>query len=172
MAGSEKDELPMLSGTHLQSSGEYVDSRLQTFASRARSASMSIPANSVEYYGTEANLVGHTGPLRTQRRTPFVQMSGPLFVNPRPENFMHPSQGLLGLPTKESKVERFPSINGMDQNEWPDDNYARKNEHLWRSGQLGMCNDPYCTTCPTYYNYKGAQPKISKGSSLFDTKVL
>ncbi|KAD7477307.1 hypothetical protein R6Q59_007130 [Mikania micrantha] len=30
-----------------------------------------------------------------------------------------------------------------------------KNEYLLRSGQLGMCNDPYCTTCPTSYYYKG-----------------
>ncbi|KAI3796845.1 hypothetical protein L1987_39531 [Smallanthus sonchifolius] len=29
------------------------------------------------------------------------------------------------------------------------------NEHLLRSGQLGMCNDPYCTTCPTSYYNKG-----------------
>ncbi|KAI9174485.1 hypothetical protein LWI28_018100 [Acer negundo] len=33
-----------------------------------------------------------------------------------------------------------------------------------------MCNDPYCTTCPTYYNFKGVQPKNSKGSGLFDPK--
>ncbi|KAJ0702466.1 putative cyclic nucleotide-binding domain, Ion transport domain, rmlC-like jelly roll [Helianthus annuus] len=30
-----------------------------------------------------------------------------------------------------------------------------KNEHLLKSGRLGMCNDPYCTTCPSSYYYKG-----------------
>ncbi|KAL8202024.1 hypothetical protein R6Q57_011171 [Mikania cordata] len=30
-----------------------------------------------------------------------------------------------------------------------------KNEYLLRSGQLGMCSDPYCTTCPSSYYYKG-----------------
>uniref|UniRef100_A0A6N2K9W8 Ion transport domain-containing protein n=1 Tax=Salix viminalis TaxID=40686 RepID=A0A6N2K9W8_SALVM len=26
-----------------------------------------------------------------------------------------------------------------------------------RSGQLGMCNDPYCTTCPSYYHSKDSR---------------
>ncbi|KAJ0467021.1 putative cyclic nucleotide-binding domain, Ion transport domain, rmlC-like jelly roll [Helianthus annuus] len=33
--------------------------------------------------------------------------------------------------------------------------HGTKNEHLLRSGQLGMCNDPFCTTCPSTYYYKG-----------------
>ncbi|KAK4842881.1 hypothetical protein QYF36_001207 [Acer negundo] len=170
MAGYEKDEVPMLSDSHPQLSDERVDSRFQMFASRTRSASISIPMNSMESYGPEVNLVGHTGPLRTARRTPFIQMSGPLYVSPKPDNLFRPPQGVLSLKTTEPKAERFPSFNGMDQNDWHDDNYAGKNEHLLRSGQLGMCNDPYCTTCPTYYNFKGVQPKNSKGSGLFDPK--
>ncbi|KAK0586892.1 hypothetical protein LWI29_014011 [Acer saccharum] len=170
MAGYEKDEVPMLSDSHPQLSEERVDSRFQMFASRTRSASISIPMNSMESYGPEVNLVGHTGPLRTARRTPFIQMSGPLHVSPKPDNLFRPPQGVLSLKTTEPKAERFPSFNGMDQNDWHDDNYAGKNEHLLRSGQLGMCNDPYCTTCPTYYNFKGVQPKNSKGSGLFDPK--
>ncbi|KAI3797720.1 hypothetical protein L1987_32983 [Smallanthus sonchifolius] len=41
--------------------------------------------------------------------------------------------------------------------QWPndDDGNEEKNKHLLKSGQLGICNDPYCTTCPTSYNYKG-----------------
>ncbi|KAK2664629.1 hypothetical protein Ddye_003203 [Dipteronia dyeriana] len=163
MAGSEKDEVPMLSDSHPQLSDERVDSRSQMFSSRTRSASISIPMNSMESYGTEANLVGHTGPLRTARRTPLIQMSGPLYVSRKPDDLFRPPQGV------QPKPERFPSSNGMDQNDWHDDNYAGKNEHLLRSGQLGMCNDPYCTTCPTYYNFR-VQPKNSKGSGLFDPK--
>ncbi|KAL5748691.1 hypothetical protein ACOSQ2_025988 [Xanthoceras sorbifolium] len=170
MAGYEKEEVPILSDSQPQLSDERVDSRFQMFASRTRSASMSIPMNSMESYGTEANLVGHTGPLRTERRTPFIQMSGPLYASRKPDNIFRLTQGVPTLKTTEPKAERFPSFNGMDQNDWRDDSYAGKNEHLLRSGQLGMCNDPYCTICPTYYNFKGSQPKISKTSGLFDPK--
>ncbi|MBA0714195.1 hypothetical protein Golax_013183 [Gossypium laxum] len=70
----------------------------------------------------------------------------------------------------EPKAEKFPSFNGKDENDWPDNNYSGKNEHLLRSGQLGMCSDPYCTTCPTYYNFKPEQQKNSRVSGIFDTK--
>nr|KAJ0223954.1 hypothetical protein LSAT_V11C200057500 [Lactuca sativa] len=30
-------------------------------------------------------------------------------------------------------------------------NYSHQSEHLMKSGQLGMCDDPYCTTCPAAY---------------------
>ncbi|GJW41993.1 hypothetical protein Tco_0070792 [Tanacetum coccineum] len=52
-----------------------------------------------------------------------------------------------------------------------DDGKEAKNEHLLRSGQLGICNDPYCTTCPTPYSYKG-QLLISKVSQGLDHSVL
>ncbi|CAM6089431.1 unnamed protein product [Calypogeia fissa] len=28
-----------------------------------------------------------------------------------------------------------------------------KHEHLLRSGPMGRCNDPFCTTCPSYFGY-------------------
>ncbi|KAJ9542674.1 hypothetical protein OSB04_029180 [Centaurea solstitialis] len=37
------------------------------------------------------------------------------------------------------------------------------NEHLLRSGQLGMCNNPYCTICPSSFSYQ-EQLKSSKGN--------
>jgi cyclic nucleotide gated channel len=46
-----------------------------------------------------------------------------------------------------------------------------KHANLLRSGQLGMCNDPYCTTCPSYYNRKAAQIPTSRVSALFDSTV-
>jgi len=173
MAGFEKDDIPMLSDTNGQSSHEHVDSQFQKLAYRTKSASISIPMNSVESYESETILVGHTGPLRSERRTPFTQMSGPLYVGRKPENLFRPNQAIAGCKTVEPLKGNFPSSNGKDPVDWPHDIYTGKNEHLLRSGQLGMCNDPYCTTCPIYYdNFKAAQQKNSKGSSVFDTKVF
>lgn len=170
MAAYEKDDLPMLSDSHL--SDENVDSRLNVFASRTRSASLSIPTNSTDSYEPQPFLVGHTGPLRNERRTPFVQMSGPLYISRNRENNFRPNQGVTSIQMPERKIETYPSFSGMEQNDWSEDNYARKNEHLLRSGQLGMCNDPYCTTCPTFYNYQAGQAKRQKTSGIFDAKVF
>ncbi|XP_031263919.1 probable cyclic nucleotide-gated ion channel 20, chloroplastic [Pistacia vera] len=168
MAGYEKDDLPMLSDSRL--SNENVDSRLNVFASRTRSASLSIPMNSTESYEPQPNLVGHTGPLRNERRTPFIQMSGPLYISRHWENNLRPNQGVTSIQMPERKIETYPSFSGMEQNDWSEDSYAKKNEHLLRSGQLGMCNDPYCTTCPTFYNYQAGQAKHQKTSRIFDAK--
>lgn len=170
MAGDEKDEMPMLSDSQSKSSDRNFDFRLQTFASRTRSASMSITMNSTDSFEPEANLVGLTGPLRNERRTQFLQMSGPLYSNRKPDHIFRRNQGVTGVNLVETKAEKFPSFSGMDQNDWLDDRYEAKNEHLLRSGQLGMCNDPYCTTCPTYY--KATRSKHSKSSGIFDPKVL
>ncbi|KAK8503978.1 hypothetical protein V6N12_019145 [Hibiscus sabdariffa] len=167
MASYDKDEVPMLSDIYPQSSENNQDSQFQTAISRTRSASISIPMNFIESY-QNANLVGHTGPLRNERKTPFTQMSGPLYINRRPESSFQLNQSTASRKTGEPKAEKFPSFNGMDEKDWSDNNYAGKNEHLLRSGQLGMCNDPYCTTCPTYYNFRLEQQK--KVSGIFDTK--
>ncbi|ONI09486.1 hypothetical protein PRUPE_5G240800 [Prunus persica] len=170
MAGYERDEVPMLSDTHPQLSDENVHLQFETFMSRTRSASVSIPMDSMDSsFEREASLVSHTGPLRSRTKTPFLPMSGPLY-NRRPDNIFRLTQA---VPGQEEAVkpagEKFPSTNVTNQNEGTDDNYAGKNEHLLRSGQLGMCNDPYCTTCPTY-NLKAAQPQHSKASGIFDPK--
>ncbi|XP_007010887.2 PREDICTED: probable cyclic nucleotide-gated ion channel 20, chloroplastic isoform X3 [Theobroma cacao] len=169
MACYDKDEVPMLSDIHPQPSENNQDSQFQALFSRTQSASISIPMNSIESYES-TNLVGHTGPLRNERKIPFIQMSGPLYISRKPENSFHPNQSVAGHKMVESKAEKFPSFNGVDEKDWSDNNYVGKNEHLLRSGQLGMCNDPYCTTCPTYYNFKADQEKNSKASGIFDTK--
>ncbi|KAF5730264.1 cyclic nucleotide-gated ion channel 20 chloroplastic [Tripterygium wilfordii] len=168
MASGDKDELPMLSDMHPRSNEENVDPRFQAFASRTRSASLSIPTSS-ESYKKETNLVGFTGPLRSERRTPQIQMSGPLQVSRVSRNLFQPGNGVMGHKLLEPKTEKFPSFRANDQNDWMDEKQGGKNEHLMRSGQLGMCNDPYCTTCPTYYT-KAARQKYSKASGLFDPK--
>lgn len=99
-------------------------------------------------------------------------MSGPLYVSRKPENLFWPNQGVTGPKTMEPLVSKFTSFKGKDQDDWPHDNNFGKNEHLLRSGQLGMCNDPYCTTCPTYNNFIAAQQMNSKASLAFDPKVL
>ncbi|KAK6128212.1 hypothetical protein DH2020_038046 [Rehmannia glutinosa] len=131
---------------------------------------MSIPINSQDSSEYEPNLVGFTGPLRNQRRNPIVPMSGPLYANRNNEFiFQPPPQGALRKKTNEPKIERYPSIAPTENNDWPADDYVGKNEHLLKSGQLGMCNDPYCTTCPMYYNVKGRQ-RYSRTSEILDAK--
>lgn len=168
MAEFEKDEVPMLSDTHPKPSNEPVDSKFQTVVPRTRSVSISIPMIPMDPYERDTNLVGHTGPLRSQRKTPFNQMSGRLYVTHRPGNLFLQNKVAPGSKAVESKTENFPSLCGMSENDLQN-NYAGKNEHLVRSGPLGMCNDPYCTTCPTYF--KATQQRDSKASGIFNPKV-
>ncbi|GAB4842685.1 Probable cyclic nucleotide-gated ion channel 20, chloroplastic [Ancistrocladus abbreviatus] len=161
----EKDEIPMLSDTHSQILDEHYGSQFQRSALWTRSASMSIPVNYIPSYD-ENNLVGHTGPLRSARKASFIQMSGPLYIGRKPQDSYKPLQGVLQQNAKEPLADTLLTYRGMDKNEWPEDNHAERNEHLMRSGQLGMCNDPYCTTCPSSYNYKAG--KYRRTSDIFD----
>lgn len=157
----------MLSASQGQNSANHEDPRFGALTSRTRSASMSIPSNSNDSYQNQTYFVGHTGPLRSERKTTFSTMSGPIFGAPRPEN-LHFTQGGGRHTVVELNKQKYPSFRMKDQNDWPEDSYKGKNEHLLRSGQLGMCNDPYCTTCPTYYNSREARRKIAKSSGIFD----
>ncbi|KAJ6868353.1 hypothetical protein NC651_033427 [Populus alba x Populus x berolinensis] len=170
MANHDKDNTPTLSDTHPKSVDENVDSQFRPFLSRTQSASTSIPLDSMESYGSETNLVGFTGPLRSARKAPLVQMSGPLYINRNTENLFLAKHGVTIRKKVDSKPEKYPSLNGRDTNDW-DDNYTATNAHLMRSGQLGMCNDPYCTTCPLYYHSTASQQRDAKTSSIFDSKV-
>ncbi|MED6157516.1 putative cyclic nucleotide-gated ion channel 20, chloroplastic [Stylosanthes scabra] len=162
MASFEKDEEPTLLGTHVPRSDEPVDSNFRRFVTRTRSASMSIPMASMESSDREATFVGHTGPLLSVRKTPFPHMSGPLYPT---QGTGYPSQCssvATGNKVGESRTEKF---HNTVESHWNNNN-DRKNEHLLRSGQLGMCNDPYCTTCPTYF--KAAQQGNSRTSYRID----
>ncbi|KAB5531722.1 hypothetical protein DKX38_018392 [Salix brachista] len=155
MADHEKDDAPMLSDTHPKLMDEEVDSRFSPFPSRTPSESISITVNSMESYGS-ANRVGYTGPLRRERKAPLAQMSGPLYINRNTENLFPANHGVIARKKVEPKPESYVSFKGMDQNSRDDLNTAT-NSHLMRSGQLGMCNDPYCTTCPSYYHSKDSR---------------
>ena len=156
MADHEKDDVSLLSDTHPKLVDEEVDSRFSPFLSRNQSASISIPVNSMESYGFENNLGGYTGPLHRERKAPLVQMSGPLYINRNTENLFLANHGVTARKKVEPKPERCQSFKGMDPSGW-DDVYTDTNAHLMRSGQLGMCNDPYCTTCPSYYDSKDSR---------------
>ncbi|KAJ6881649.1 cyclic nucleotide-gated ion channel 20 [Populus alba x Populus x berolinensis] len=156
MADHEKDDVSMLSDTHPKLVDEEVDSRFSPFLSRNQSASISIPVNSMESYGFETNLGGYTGPLHSERKAPMVQMSGPLYINRNTENLFLANHVVTAHKKVEPKPERCQSFKGMDPSDW-DDMYTDTNAHLMRSGQLGMCNDPYCTTCPSYYDSKDSR---------------
>lgn len=157
MASFETGELPVLSETEAQQYDEPLDSKFQRLVSRTQSASISIPMSAMESYERETSLVGQTGPLWSARKPPFMQMSGPLYTTPG-----------AGKKVEESKTENFATFRSTGSNYW-NNNHERKNEHLWKSGQLGMCSDPYCTTCPTYF--KASQLRNPKASSKFDPKV-
>eukprot|EP00261_Vitis_vinifera_P040810 XP_019082053.1 PREDICTED: probable cyclic nucleotide-gated ion channel 20, chloroplastic isoform X5 [Vitis vinifera] len=163
MSDLEKDETPMLSEAHSQYLDEPRVSHSHRRTSRNRSASISIPMNSMESYQTESSLVSHTGPLRNEKKTPFIPMSGPLLKS---EGLFPPTPGVRGHRKAEPRAENFPSFNGMEWNNRPHNNYAGKNEHLLRSGQLGVCNDPYCTICPTHF-IDSRQQRNSKFHSAF-----
>ncbi|KAH7529419.1 hypothetical protein FEM48_Zijuj05G0182100 [Ziziphus jujuba var. spinosa] len=136
MAAFEKDEMPTLSDNDPRSSDDdNVNSQFERI-SRTQSASIAISMNSMELYASETNLVGHTGPLRSQR-TPFKPLSGPLNVLHQPNNLLLPNRSVAVKMEAESKAEKVPATtNETNQNEWPNYSFAGKNEHLLRSGQL------------------------------------
>ncbi|RDY01516.1 putative cyclic nucleotide-gated ion channel 20, chloroplastic, partial [Mucuna pruriens] len=158
MTNFEKDELPVLSETHAQHN-ELENSRSGKVVSRTRIASISIPMVPMEPYERETSLVAHTGSLQSVRKSPLMHMSGPLNATNETENVLHQSIVGRGNKTVESKTENFSTLGRKDENHW-NNNYDRKN------GLLGMCNDPYCTTCPT--NFKASMQRPPKASSIFD----
>lgn len=169
MAAFEKDDIPMLSNTDPPMFDEQVDSYFPSYASLGRSSSLSIPATSSGMYGSEAILVGHTGPLRIERSSFMV--SGSKYTGSKPEKLSQSKPGVTESKTAELLAEKIPSFKATDESDWSIHNYAGRNEHLIRSGQLGLCNDPFCITCPTY-NFKASQQKSSRISGIFDAKVF
>ncbi|KAL8142749.1 hypothetical protein V2J09_015781 [Rumex salicifolius] len=150
----EKDEIPMLSETH----GEPIQAReRQRQILSTQSASWSLPMEPLQSQ-ERRNIAGFTGPLRSPRPNSLVQMSGPLYI--RSTSQAYPVQGTLGSNVKESPKEAYTGR----------DNYGEKNDHLMKSGQLGMCSDPYCTVCPSEYRYKAAGLKHKRNNDRFDFK--
>lgn len=167
MGTSEKDEVPMLSPSYPHSD-ENDAFQNRRFTYRTRSASLSMPMSSMDSFENDSSYVGYTGSLRRERRTSLVQMSGPLYIGREPGSSFRPTT--MHKPTLPT-TETYPSISSVERNGWRNNDYTGKNEHLLKSGQLGMCSDPYCSTCPSYYHLKARQNN-SKSSDIFDHRVL
>ncbi|MED6208910.1 hypothetical protein PIB30_049616 [Stylosanthes scabra] len=168
MASFENDELPMLSEKDAEQYDETLNSKLQRFLSRTKS-SIAIPMRSLESYDSETSFVGHTGPLMSERKaTPFVQMSGPLYATAGTGGHLQQRMVVSGRKEDERKTEKFDAFRSAGSKYWHTNKHDKENEHLMRSGQLGMCDDPYCTTCPTYF--KASHNRNPKASTLFDPK--
>uniref|UniRef100_A0A7N0V7F3 Cyclic nucleotide-binding domain-containing protein n=1 Tax=Kalanchoe fedtschenkoi TaxID=63787 RepID=A0A7N0V7F3_KALFE len=158
MAGLEKDDIPMLSDTCPPLEHEHGDSKFRSFGSRSRSVSMST-ATSYVVDSYSNNTSGHTGPLRPDRR------HSPVNRRAADRNFQFTEKETV-LNVADPVTDKYMSFDGTKYKDWQDDNYARNNEHLYKSGQLGLCNDPYCTTCPTYYNFQDAKRNNSRDQTF------
>ncbi|KAL0899869.1 hypothetical protein Bca101_083830 [Brassica carinata] len=140
---NENDEFPIL----VPVSEARSRANTRAFNSRNRSVSFSNSTYSTNRVDNSSVALGYTGPLRTPRRPPpSVQMSGPLYSLRRPDQTFYPPSPTQ--PPDSSSTVDVPS---------EEDEFVLKNANLLKSGQLGMCNDPYCTTCPSYYNRQAAQ---------------
>ncbi|CAN8258977.1 unnamed protein product [Cochlearia groenlandica] len=131
----------------------------KSFTFKNRSVSLSNPTSTIERFDYSSVVLGYTGPLRTKkRRPPLVQISGPFYSTHKQEPLFVPSP-----------IEKPSSAIDMPSQE---DYSVFRNPNLLRSGQLGICNDPYCTTCPSYYNSQAVQYHTSKvSSSKFHTAL-
>ncbi|PHT29528.1 hypothetical protein CQW23_30878 [Capsicum baccatum] len=168
MVASEKDETSLLSPSYpLSNENDAFQNR--HFAYRTRSASLSMPMSSMDSFGNDSTSVGYSGPLRSERQTSLAHMSGPLYVARNPENSFRPTPATVVHDPTLPITKKYPSIRSAERNDWRNNVYTGKNEHLLESGQLGICNDPYCTTCLTYC-YLKARQKNSMSSDIFDHK--
>ncbi|KAG5415848.1 hypothetical protein IGI04_003415 [Brassica rapa subsp. trilocularis] len=128
-------------------------SRAHTRAFNFKNRSVSLSNSTYYIDGCDNSKValGYTVPIRTQRRPP-----GPLYSTPRPESHFPPS---IEPPDSSSTVD----VRSEDES-------VLENANILKSGQLGMCNEPYCTTCPSYYSHQSANFHTSKVSdSRFHT---
>ncbi|CAN8270239.1 unnamed protein product [Cochlearia groenlandica] len=124
-------------------------------------------SSSIDRFDTSIVVLGSTGPLRTHRKPPLLQMSGPL-ASTTLNNPKTPSDS-IGVSSSHEEPKRYPSYKKSSDDD-DDREFVLKHANLLRSGQLGMCNDPYCTTCPSYYNRKAARINTtSRVSAIFDS---
>ncbi|XP_073134490.1 probable cyclic nucleotide-gated ion channel 20, chloroplastic [Henckelia pumila] len=155
MDASEKNDIPMLSDMYLKSDS-LDDSTINRLSSRRESFSMSITTNPL-------------GSCKNDAQSSSVQMSGPIHADSKNEFIFQPPHGALKQKTSDPEFDNYPSMDVMNYDNWSVENYVGKNEHLMKSGQLGLCSDPYCTTCPMYDNEMGRQ-KHFRTPELVDAK--
>ncbi|EOA29964.1 hypothetical protein CARUB_v10013067mg [Capsella rubella] len=158
---NEKDDMHMLPISDSSSS-------TRAFNSRTRNVSHSNPTSYADGSDNSTVVLGYTGPLRTQGRPPLVQMRAPLTSSRQPEPIFlpHPSTTSSDSVGVSTQLEMHPSA--LEHKNTSDD---LKHAKPLRSGTLGVCSDPYCTTCPSHYNHKAALIPHSTGSSYSDSTV-
>ena len=113
MANFEIDEEPMPSEGYAQRSDDIEDSNFQRHVSRTESASLSIPIVSMD---REASLAGHSGPLHSMGKTPFPQISGPLYATHRSGSLLQHSRVVTGNEVVENRTEKFSTFRGTGEN--------------------------------------------------------
>ncbi|KAL0855434.1 hypothetical protein Bca101_060587 [Brassica carinata] len=145
----ENDDVPMLPVSNTSSS-----SRTMPFTSRSRSISLANTSSTIDVFNSSSVDLGYTDPVGTQRRPPLVQMSDPLSSTRSPG-------APFSLPA--------PYTGGFSDFVGASSSQPGKHEHHLKSGKLGMCNDPYCTTCPPDYNHKAAQIPTLRVSATSDS---
>uniref|UniRef100_A0A7N0U3V6 Cyclic nucleotide-binding domain-containing protein n=1 Tax=Kalanchoe fedtschenkoi TaxID=63787 RepID=A0A7N0U3V6_KALFE len=112
-------------------SSDAAESSCKMLTKKKRSASMFIPTCAKGSFDYETLRVAHTGPLQSVEENSSVSIT---------------VSGLLTQKeNKESEMGNRPQVH----------------KHLQTSGPLGLCNNPYCMTCPTHYrvNKKEVQEK-------------
>ncbi|KAG2385054.1 cyclic nucleotide-gated ion channel 20 [Vigna angularis] len=149
MASFENDELQKIpEETDAQPYHETLHSKFQRLLSGKQSASVSIP---MESYEVETSIVGD---------------SGSLYATSESDNLMQHSIVVTGNIAQES-TDEFSIVDSTASKYWHK-SYDSINEHLLRSGKLGICNDPYCTTCPSYF--KSSRLRNPKACNIPDPK--
>ncbi|GAB2247684.1 hypothetical protein Droror1_Dr00007566 [Drosera rotundifolia] len=96
-------------------------------------------------------------PEKTTDGTEFIQINGLThYIS---------AKGSLTRSRREA-LDGFLSYDENDRNSFTD----KENLHLKKSGRLGMCDHPYCTSCPTHCHDKNAPRKQQRRSDIFDPK--
>ncbi|KAH0942533.1 hypothetical protein HID58_002170 [Brassica napus] len=149
---NKNDKIHMLPISDASSSS----SQTRVFTSRTRSVPLSNPTGN-----SNAATLGYAGSLPSQR-PPLFPVTGPLSSSTRRPEPLFPRPA--HPPTRRSSgfFGDLEEVNSSDNDE------LLKHAHRLRSGKLGMCNDPYCTTCPSNYNPKASRlPNPTVSASTF-----
>ncbi|KAH9290362.1 hypothetical protein KI387_034479, partial [Taxus chinensis] len=173
MTRDKIDEIPMLPNSQLQESS-LVEGDPLSFP-MSRSVSMSLPTiGGIRRQEQENKAIPFSGPIRSEGKIhAFIPMSGPLPMDRASEGTSISTGALLRTVGKvEGTGTKFQGAVGLSGGgHGMNDNHGKKHEHLLKSGPLGRCNDPFCTTCPSYYAIKEKNTKKSQLRPAFDYKV-
>ncbi|KAI7738647.1 hypothetical protein M8C21_003629 [Ambrosia artemisiifolia] len=121
----EKDDAPMLSATH------WPSDRHQYTPNPNQNRKLSNRSRSFSI-----SMPAMASAESTSRSKNVVSFTGPLHTEKRTTEARVAQENIKPYRTRWGDIEA-------------------KNEHLMKSGPLGMCSDPYCTTCPSSYYNKG-----------------